>query len=434
MTKSRRVGRDGSLNATQRARAVALYNIHRNFTAVARMMHCSQTFVRDAVRLAETHSHFDRRRSGRPTIVTPKVKRLILRKVHNRRGTSVRSTTAALRQKRIHVSKTTVWNVLKRAHLRYYTACPKPRLTATHKTQRLAYATNAMNENDETLRSRVFIDEKCFSVGGNGQGLWLHPWEPRPLRETGNARTAFFPAPSTHALTPHPHFTVRVIAGRMRSSSFWCVGVCSGFSGVFHAFFVAVCCLVREIPAHSEGFGGYRLRRYCIPSYLQTEGEIRCQSLREHCPPRSLPRPASGTGGQPRALGSGLCEKCFFVSPISAPFFTPRVVYVRIDWSLAQDGAPQHTAELVSDVFERAGVPRDGTFPARSPDLNLIENVWAEMAKGMLGHAVWTEAGLVAAIRQEWAKITPNYVQRLYGSWWDRLQAVVNANGGATRY
>jgi hypothetical protein len=115
-------------------------------------------------------------------------------------------------------------------------------------------------------------------------------------------------------------------------------------------------------------------------------------------------------------------------------FLTPHNVLVWMVRSFVQDGASQHTAELMDELFEREGITKVEGFPARSPDLNLIENVWAEMARGMMGHSVWSESGLVAAIRQEWAKISDSYIQRLYGSWWDRLQAVKDAEGGVTRY
>lgn len=85
-------------------------------------------------------------------------------------------------------------------------------------------------------------------------------------------------------------------------------------------------------------------------------------------------------------------------------------------------------------MLEQEGVSHDQTFPANSPDLNLIECVWAEMTKALAKRAIWSRDDLVRAVQEEWAKIAEHSVQRLYGSWKDRLQAVIDANGGATGY
>ncbi|KAM7298449.1 hypothetical protein ISCGN_019044 [Ixodes scapularis] len=45
---------------------------------------------------------------------------------------------------------------------------------------------------------------------------------------------------------------------------------------------------------------------------------------------------------------------------------------------LQQDGAPIHTARSVTNLLDSLGIMRLD-WPARSPDLNIIENVWAEI-------------------------------------------------------
>ncbi|KAM7293698.1 hypothetical protein ISCGN_023296 [Ixodes scapularis] len=47
---------------------------------------------------------------------------------------------------------------------------------------------------------------------------------------------------------------------------------------------------------------------------------------------------------------------------------------------LQQDGAPIHTARSVTNLLDSLGITRLD-WPARSPDLNIIENVWGKMKK-----------------------------------------------------
>lgn len=79
-----------------------------------------------------------------------------------------------------------------------------------------------------------------------------------------------------------------------------------------------------------------------------------------------------------------------------------------------------HTARRVKELLDNLGVP---TFewPARSPDLNIIENVWGLMKKHWsrrTGLTTATAEELWAAIQEEWERIRqlPHYVDSLYDS------------------
>jgi transposase len=113
---------------------------------------------------------------------------------------------------------------------------------------------------------------------------------------------------------------------------------------------------------------------------------------------------------------------------------TARCVHCALVWSLWQDNDPIHNAGAVFDWLERNGVSRDANFPPYSPDLNLIEHVWAWLAERMRGRTVLTAEALLKAIADEWSQIDPVMLNRLYLSWHRRLNAVVKANGGHTKY
>ncbi len=55
-------------------------------------------------------------------------------------------------------------------------------------------------------------------------------------------------------------------------------------------------------------------------------------------------------------------------------------------------------------------------WPAQSPDLNPIENLWNVIKKQMDGHKPSNKAELLTFLRQEWYKVTKEQCERLVES------------------
>jgi transposase len=81
-------------------------------------------------------------------------------------------------------------------------------------------------------------------------------------------------------------------------------------------------------------------------------------------------------------------------------------------------------------------------WPLYSPDLNLIEHVW-NWIKNWIQAYYWRAvsntsklslAQLKQIILDAWNAVPDSYIGRLYNSWQERCQAVIDANGGPTRY
>lgn len=99
------------------------------------------------------------------------------------------------------------------------------------------------------------------------------------------------------------------------------------------------------------------------------------------------------------------------------------------------DNAPVHRARIVREFIDREGIPTM-EWPAQSPDINIIENCWKKMKQTLLKnvHNLKTNDDLEAAIRQVWANLPVEFIQRLYNSIPRRIRAVVKAKGCLTKY
>lgn len=75
-------------------------------------------------------------------------------------------------------------------------------------------------------------------------------------------------------------------------------------------------------------------------------------------------------------------------------------------------------------------------WPAKSPDLNIIENVWGILARDVYKNARQfdTVQQLREAIEVAWRRLTVAQLERLYGSCHRRMREVLKKNGNITKY
>ena len=98
------------------------------------------------------------------------------------------------------------------------------------------------------------------------------------------------------------------------------------------------------------------------------------------------------------------------------------------------DNARPHTARLTQDFLRRNNV-QVLPWPSRSPDMSPIEHLWDELDRRVRKNLhPRTLPALARALEREWQNIPANVVQRYVDSMRRRLQAMIAANGGHTRY
>ncbi len=108
-------------------------------------------------------------------------------------------------------------------------------------------------------------------------------------------------------------------------------------------------------------------------------------------------------------------------------------LYGDADFIFQQDLAPANSAKATSTWFKDHGIPVLN-WPANSPDLNPIENLWGIVKRKMRYARPNNAEELKATIRATWALITPEQCHRLIDSMPRRIAAVIQAKGAPTKY
>lgn len=99
------------------------------------------------------------------------------------------------------------------------------------------------------------------------------------------------------------------------------------------------------------------------------------------------------------------------------------------------DGAPAHSAKLVKNWLSNQPYDVLGPWPGNSPDLNPIENCWGVMKKKLALQKPTSLSDLKQKAVAIWnAEITTDFCRRLCMSMPERLNAVLVAKGGITKY
>lgn len=99
-----------------------------------------------------------------------------------------------------------------------------------------------------------------------------------------------------------------------------------------------------------------------------------------------------------------------------------------------QDGAPCHTAKLITTWLNDCQVNFINDWPGNSPDLNPIENLWSIVKRKLQGVDISSVPKLEAAIREAWSRIDPTLLHNLATSLPRRLQEVLKHKGLPTKY
>ncbi len=140
---------------------------------------------------------------------------------------------------------------------------------------------------------------------------------------------------------------------------------------------------------------------------------------------------------------AGVGPLCFLKSTVNAAiyqeilehFMLPSAdkLYGDADIIFQQDLAPAHTAKGTKSWFNDHGVTVLD-WPANSPDLNPIENLWGIVKRKMRDTRPNNADDLKATVKETWASIPPQQCHKLITSMPRRIGAVIKAKGAPTKY
>ncbi len=108
-------------------------------------------------------------------------------------------------------------------------------------------------------------------------------------------------------------------------------------------------------------------------------------------------------------------------------------LYGDANFIFQQDLAPAHTAKGTKSWFNDHGVTVLN-WPANSPDLNPIENIWGIVKRKMRDTRPNNADELKATVKEAWASIPPQQCHKLITSMPRRIEAVIKAKGAPTKY
>lgn len=118
------------------------------------------------------------------------------------------------------------------------------------------------------------------------------------------------------------------------------------------------------------------------------------------------------------------------LQPVVVPFFARRRRCL-----FQQDNAPAHSARATQQFLRQRNIPVM-EWPAKSPDMNPIEHVWAFLKTRInrLPNRPANAAELRDELRRQWGRVPAAFKNRLVNSMPNRCQLVIQNAGGNTRY
>jgi hypothetical protein len=99
------------------------------------------------------------------------------------------------------------------------------------------------------------------------------------------------------------------------------------------------------------------------------------------------------------------------------------------NWVLMQDNARPHVCKAMMEAFTNLAVQVLPNWPPYSPDLNIIETIWAIMKRRVESIKPKTLDALIAVLFEVWDNLSVSTINGLIAEMPNRLIQVITGNG-----
>ena len=100
---------------------------------------------------------------------------------------------------------------------------------------------------------------------------------------------------------------------------------------------------------------------------------------------------------------------------------------------LQWDNAPSHVSTKALEFYEKNKIERI-EWPAKSPDLNPIENIWAIVKRELEKRKVTKQAEIIENIQEIWKKLDQEIIRNCIDSVTGRIMKWIELKGDRTGY
>lgn len=104
------------------------------------------------------------------------------------------------------------------------------------------------------------------------------------------------------------------------------------------------------------------------------------------------------------------------------------------DWIFVQDLDPKHRAKSTSAYLDEVAPDRMKDFPAKSPEINIIEDMWSAVARAIEHYNITSVDQLKRLVKKAWDELPWELVRKSVDSIPRRLKAIIKAEGGRVKY